>query len=759
MTPLVLLLALANAIGPLVESSRLEGQLLEGQLLEGRICDASGQGIPGAEVRLQGAIGAAVRTDSTGAFILDPGAERTGRLVAQARGFAAAEAAWSLDPRTPLVIVLNKSLAEEVTVTAGRSATRILDTPARAVVLEREWLEATPALTVDDALRQVPGFTLFRRSGSRVANPTAQGSSLRGLGPSGASRTLILLDGVPLNDAFGGWVYWSRIPRASLSRVEIVEGGGSDLYGSAALGGVVQAFGRSDGRALTVEATGGNEGTGGLSVFASRRVRDWGLRLAGEAFTTDGYVLTSPEEKGPVDTAAGARHLNGVATVVRHFGPLSSAFIRVSAFGESRANGTPLQTNDTDLQELQAGTDAPLWGGSLVVRGWLGTQTYGQSFSAVAADRARETLTRGQEVPTSWTGGSAAWSRTLATGHGLVGGFEARHVDGRSDETVYASGRATSQVSAGGEQGTWAVFGGTRLALGPRFLASLGVRYDHWTERNGFSRTQALVGDLSSAETLYDDRRAGSLSPRASLLFRAGARVQLFASGYGAFRGPTLNELYRSFRVGNTLTLANPELTKERLGGGEMGATWTSKGERGRVRVVGFVSRLLDPVANITLRSTPALITRQRQNLGRTRSSGLEADATVRLSARVSASAGYAFTIATVGSFDADPGLVGNDVPLVSRHQGTLQLRYTNPRVLDVSAQARAGSSQWDDDQNQLRLRGLFTLDAQVSRRFSRVEAFVASENLTGRRYEVGRTPVLTLGPPRLVRIGVRFGR
>lgn len=743
MSPLVLLVALAGAPGAVVE---------------GRICDASGQGIPGAEVRVQGAAGATLRTDTTGAFAFDPGPDRSGRLVAQARGFVSTEAAWSLEAPEPLVVVLDKSLVEEVTVTAGRSTSRLLDTPARVLVLEREWLEATPALTVDDALRQVPGFTLFRRSGSRVANPTAQGSSLRGVGPSGASRTLVLLDGVPLNDPFGGWVYWSRIPRVALERVEVVEGGASELYGSAALGGVVQALGRSDDRALAVEASGGNEATGALSAFASRRVGDWGLRFAGEAFTTDGYVLVSDEDKGAVDTAAGASHLNGVATVLRHFGPRASAFVRVSAFGESRDNGTPLQKNDTDLQELQAGTDAPLGGGALVVRGWYGTQTYGQSFTAVAPGRASEALTRLQDVPTTWAGGSLVWTRALASGHGLVGGIEGRHVDGRSDETAFAQGRATSQVSAGGEQATWAVFGEGRLALGTRALLTLGARYDRWTENGGFSRTRPLTGAAPS-ETLYSDRTASALSPKASLLVHAGARVQLFAAGYGAFRGPTLNELYRSFRVGDTLTLANPELTDERLGGGELGATWTSKDEGARVRVVAFMARLEDPVANVTLRSTPVLITRQRQNLGRTRSQGLEADATLRLGTRVTASAGYAYTAATVRSFDADPSLEGNDLPQVPRHQGTLQLRYANRRLFDVSVQARASSSQWDDDQNRLRLAGFFTLDAQVSRRLSRVEVFAAAENLTGDRYEVGRTPVLTLGPPRLLRAGIRFGR
>src|SRR5260370_18656107 len=90
-------------------------------------------------------------------------------------------------------------------------------------------------MTLDDLLRQVPGFSLFRRSTSRVANPTTQGVSLRGLGASGPSRALVLEDGIPVVDPFGGWVYWDRIPRAELSSDEVFRGGSSSLYGSNAL--------------------------------------------------------------------------------------------------------------------------------------------------------------------------------------------------------------------------------------------------------------------------------------------------------------------------------------------------------------------------------------------------------------------------------------------------------------------------------------------------------------------------------------------
>src|SRR5918911_1366511 len=129
---------------------------------------------------------------------------------------------------------------------------------------------STAATTLDDALRQLPGFQLFRRSGSRTANPTSQGLSLRGTGASGASRALVLADGIPLNDPFGGWVYWSRIPRESVERVEVLRGGASNLYGSSALGGVVQVITRKTSpRVVSLEVSYGNGRTPDASLFMS----------------------------------------------------------------------------------------------------------------------------------------------------------------------------------------------------------------------------------------------------------------------------------------------------------------------------------------------------------------------------------------------------------------------------------------------------------------------------------------------------------
>src|SRR5436189_4069508 len=254
------------------------------------------------------------------------------------------------------------STQDSITVTATRTKTRLADTPASVVVLDRSAIASAP--TLDDALRQVPGFALFRRTGSRTANPTSQGVSLRGVGASGASRALVLDDGVPLNDAFGGWVYWGRVPRAALDRVEVLRGGASDLYGSSAMGGVVQFIRRDSG--VSFDASAGSQRTATASLFAAHRSGAWHGTVAADVLRTDGYVLVSEEQRGLVDTNANARHAAVDATIERAFGESARAFLRGSHYAESRENGTPLQINDTNLRQLSLGVDA----GTLLLRAY-----------------------------------------------------------------------------------------------------------------------------------------------------------------------------------------------------------------------------------------------------------------------------------------------------------------------------------------------------------------------------------------------------
>jgi len=236
-------------------------------------------------------------------------------------------------------------VSEELTVTATRTERRLGDTAASVAILSPADLRATAAPTVDDALRQVPGFSLFRRSGSRFANPTAQGISLRGLGGSGASRAVVLADGIPLNDPFGGWVYWGRVARAALDRVEVLRGAASDLYGSGALSGTVQLLTREPGTGtlLTAEAAGGDRRSGEGSLFAGQRSGSWGARLAAERSTTAGYVSIDPAVRGPVDTPVAAQFTTADLALERFTAGGARLFVRGARYAEARENGTPHQ--------------------------------------------------------------------------------------------------------------------------------------------------------------------------------------------------------------------------------------------------------------------------------------------------------------------------------------------------------------------------------------------------------------------------------
>jgi outer membrane receptor protein involved in Fe transport len=731
--------------------------------------DQAGSAIAGAEVVLKSAsLTRTVQTDLNGRFHFASLARESLTLTISARGFE--PITRKLDPAdhnsSQLRFVLTPApIRNQVTITAAtRTETLVNDTAANVVILNSQALTTTAAVTLDDALRQVAGFSLFRRSGSRTANPTAQGVSLRGLGGSGASRALVLADGVPLNDPFGGWIYWDRVPRNSIDQVEVLSGGASHLYGSAALGGVIEIITkRPDANTLSLTASYGNEVSPNLSLYLSGERHGWAASLAAEVFHTGGYVLVPPQQRGRIDTAAGVRDAVMNLRLEKNFGDTARITGAATFFGEARQNGTPLQTNRTHLRQFGFGGDWIIPGaGAIEAHAYGGTQLLDQNFTAVSADRNSEALTRVQRVPVQVIGFSGRWARALGEQRTLrqtlVAGVEARGVRGASDELAFVNGRPTSFIGAGGREHTTGVYFEDLMKIGSRFFFNAGGRFDHWRNLKAFTSSRPISVATPTSVTAFPDRTESAFSPQASVVFQLSPRFSLLGSAARAFRAPTLNELYRSFRVGNVLTLANENLRAERLTNGEVAARLALLKERLRFRGALFWNRVDRPVVNVTLLTTPALITRQRQNLGRTRANGVELQTEASAGRYWLFSVAYLLVDASVVSFPANTTLEGLLVPQVARHQLTFQTRYSNPGLITFALQGRASSAQFDDDQNLFRLAPYFNLDAFISRRLNeKLDLFGAIENVFNRRYEVGKTPVTTLGPPILVRAGLKL--
>ena len=730
--------------------------------IEGMVRDSSGASLPGALVEVHaGAFSASAVSDSGGAFAFENVPGEAGTVLVSAKGFQKIEQAWNRTGGQAVVrleIVLTPAtVSQQVQVTAYRASTLVSDLPLSDVQLTREDLQDTPALELDDDLRQVPGFSLYRRSSSRTANPTTQGVSLRGLGANGASRALVLEDGFPLNDPFGGWVYWDRVPAEAISDVEISQEGGSSLYGSDALGGVVQFVSRpTQPGGISLDTSYGNQNTPDLSLWAGGQKGKWESSFGGGVFNTDGYILTPEAQRGTVDVRAGSRDGNADLMVGRKVGEQSEIFARGWYLDETRGNGTPLQRNDTKLGQGALGANLQLGTfGALTLRFYADAQTYHQTFSAVATNRDSETLTDLQTVPSQGVGGSAVWSRQAGKRQTLVAGFDYHEEIGASHEVLLSGG--TTDLSSGGRQRTVGIFGEDLIQIAPRWFLSASARVDLWSNFNAATLREPVTPPGAPIDTIFPDRSQNAFSPRLTLRNQVNAHVSWNASLYRAFRAPTLNELYRSFRQGNTLTEDNPKLIAEHLSGGDAGVALT--GFNGKLQAHGtvFYNQIVDPVANVTLTTTPTLITRQRENLGRINAPGVELGVTASVVRDFTISCGYQFVDSKVSSFPANTALVGLWVAQVPHNSFTFQARYSNPRIFTVAVTGRAIGNAFDDDQNQFPLGSFFVLDAMVSRGVGAgVEIYAAAENLLNATYYTAATPVMQLGLPIAARVGVR---
>lgn len=586
------------------------------------------------------------------------------------------------------------------------------EVPGVVSTLDNVDIASRPGVNLDDRLRDVPGFSLFRRSSSLVAHPTTQGISLRGLGSSGASRTLVLLDGFPVNDPFGGWVYWSRFNPDALDRIEISRSAASSVYGDRAMGGAISVLTQApEGRRFTGAVEAGNAGIVDAHAGYSESFGRFGASVFGRAFTTEGYFIVPGGVRGPVDTRAGVDYVVGDLKL-DYFGRADHVSLKSNLLAEERDNGTPIQQNSSSLGTvgLQYSRE------QFSVRAYHSRGEFHSGFSTVAANRASERATFRQTVPSQDWGGAALWRHASAPWN-LVLGADLHRARGESRDTFFPTG-----IRVGGghlwQQGT---FVQSDLAVGRRARIFGGLRHDFTGRGNTF------------------------WSPSAGVVVADGPR-RWRASAYRSFRAPTLNELFRAFSVGNTLTLANPGLRPETLVGGEAGMDWQVRSAVLRSSL--FWNSIDDLVGNVTLSATPSLITRQRQNLisARTRGAELELEKAFR---HIRASAAYMFVDGRVGS--------GLRIPQVGRHQGSAQVLYQSGKTL-ASVGIRSYSLQLEDDLNRFVLPGYATVQLMVRQRLARgFSASVAVENLLDHTYLTGFSPTPTIAAPRLWRAGLRW--
>ncbi len=641
-----------------------------------------------------------------------------------------------------------------------------------SVVIPRDRLSLSASGRIEDVLSDVAGFQQFRRTDSRAANPTSQGATLRALGGNASSRALVLLDGVPQADPFTGYIPFSALRPERLASARVTRGGGAGAFGVGAVAGTIElaSGGPDDLPGVSARVFGGSRTASEVSGGVVQRLGDGFASLNAGWDRGDGYFLIPAFQRGDADIPA---RYDAWSVAVRGVAPINSALeVQASAlvFDDHRLRGL------AGTASRSRGTDASL---KLVGRGRWGYEalayvqerSFRSGFVSTAADRSSTITTLDQfNTPSLGLGAKIEIRPPVGDNNGLRIGADIRDASGSTNEFFrYQSGVATRLRRAGGTNTTFGGFIEASSSIGPLTLTG-GARLDRWSVNGGYLTESATGTGLATLDLKYSDRSGTRPTFRGGALLKLSDALDLRAAGYTGFRVPTLNELYRPFRVGADATAANGALGLENLKGFEGGIAL--HGGKATLGLTAFWNRLDGAIANVTLGTGPAIfpqvgfvaaggVFRQRLNVDAIDVKGIEATAKVPLD-DFKLSASYAYTDARVRASGTALPLNGKRPAQTPEHQGSATLAYAPAAGAQASLSLRYAGGQFEDDLQTRQLPKALTIDAVISVPiFDSFRIVARAENLFDEKVVSGisSTGVEDLGTPQTFWLGLTFGR
>jgi vitamin B12 transporter len=641
-----------------------------------------------------------------------------------------------------------------------------------SVIIPRDRLVLSASGRIEDVLGDVAGFQQFRRTDSRAANPTSQGATLRALGGNASSRALVLLDGVPQADPFTGYIPYSALRPERLASVRVTRGGGAGAFGVGAVAGTIElaSGGPADLPAVSARASGGSRNASEISGGIVQRLGDGFVSINAGWDRGDGYNLIPAAQRGRADVPA---RYNAWSAALRGVAPIT-ALVELQAtaliFDDNRLRGlagTASQSRGADASLKLVGRGR--WGFEALA--YVQERSFRSGFVATAADRSSTSTSLDQfNTPSVGLGGKIEFRPPVGENSRLRIGGDIRDSSGNTNEFFrYQAGIATRIRRAGGANASYGGFIEGSTIAGPLTLTG-GARLDHWSINRGVLTERMLPGGAPTLNLAFADRSGTRPSFRAGALLKLSDHFDVRAAGYTGFRVPTLNELYRPFRVGADATAANGGLGLERLRGFE-GGIGVHAG-RATLALTRFWNQLNGAIANVTLGNGPGVfpqvgfvaaggVFRQRLNVDAISVKGIEATATVPFGDfRLSGS--YAYTDARVRASGPGLPLNGRRPAQTPDHQGSATFAYTPQAGVQGSVSVRYAGAQFEDDLEARRLPTAITVDGAISvplfdhlRIVGRVENAFDEQVVSG----LSSTGVADLGTPQTFWLGLTFNR
>ncbi len=621
---------------------------------------------------------------------------------------------------------------DEVVISATRSETSVFDAPQSVTVVSEEEIMASPFERIEDILRYTVGFQNFSHYGTQTGGVSSH-FSLRGVG---RNRTLMLLDGVPLNDNFSNsiaWVAWGLIPKESIARIEIVRGPTSAAYGSEALGGVVHIITKkpAEKRETSLKLTAGSEDTYGGTAFHSQTISRFGYLLSGGYEESDGFYMVDPEGIEDYTLRRYREVGKGLGKMTYALGDRTDLSLSALYYQHEMGKGREFFYDDLQMDQYRMGLthrgDRMDWSGLVYLNRAEKTAYQDKVDNATGSynpDR-EETFPENQVWGAEIQNTAHLFSRlTLTTGLAykrIAMDYEEDYLN--SDRDVGASGRQESLSP---------FLDMTATFINEKLVVNAGIRYDYVRNFDGRS-----WNSNTNFNEEYDSRTWDNVSPKAGIVFHPDGVSSLRTSIGTGFRAPSLFDQYKlHVRGGGTsVRIPNPDLDPEEI------VTWDIGGERLFfdklwARLAYYQSWATDYIGSRTLRTYTVGSKTYREstydNISDVDIHGVEAELEYDIGYGLTTFFNYNYNISEIAEDEENPELEGKYLSGEPQHKYRAGLTYRNPVIINASIAFKYNVDEYVDSENTETVPDYMTLDLSVWRTFfNRLTLRLNVENVT----------------------------
>ncbi len=621
---------------------------------------------------------------------------------------------------------------DAVVVSATRNEIPVFDAAQSVTVVTEEEIMASPFERVEDILRYTVGYYNTSHYGTQTGGISSH-FVMRGVG---RNRTLMLLDGVPLNDNFNNsiaWVAWTLIPKETIARIEIVRGPTSAVYGSEGLGGVIHIITKNPApaREASLKLTAGSGETYGGSGIYSQKFERFGFLASGGYDKSDGFYMIDPED---IETYTLTRHRDvgkGFGKITYSLGDRAALDFSALYYQHEMGKGREYFYDDLKLDQYRLGISSD---GDRM--NWKGNVFLNRADKTAYQDRL--IAASGLYVPdrqemfpenTVW-GAEILNTARLGGGVTMSTGVAYKQISMDYDEDYIGS---TRDVGAQGNQETIAPFiDVTAGAWDDRLVFNAGLRYDHVRNYDAKSWDTLTGLDQSFEEKTWDN-----FSPKFGMVYHPDGDTAVRTSIGTGFRQPSLFEQYKLHirGGGRSVRFPNPDLNPETIVSWDVGAEryfldtlWA--------KLTYYQSWASDYIGSRTTKTYvlggKTYTESENDNISEVNIHGVEAELTYDIGYGLSSFLNYNYNISEVAKDITNSSLEGKYLPGEPQHKTRAGLTYIAPAYVNASIIYAYNAEQYANSDNTIKVPDYGTLDLSIWKTlFERVTLRLSIENIT----------------------------